>query len=86
MVTMPVTINITIVDEEKFKEHIFEQYGDVDEENIAEYIEEHIKANSTCDSFVVEGADTDGCLVQSCDIDELMEKIEDREDEDYDED
>ena len=70
MTTIPITINITIEDEEKFKREIYEQYGEVNEENIEEFIENHLSAHNTCDDlFVVEGAngDTDGWTVQSCD-------------------
>lgn len=80
MTTIPITINITIEDEEKFKREIYEQYGEVNEENIEEFIENHLSAHNTCDDlFVVEGAngDTDGWTVQSCDCDELFERITD---------
>ena len=80
MTTIPITINITIENEEKFKREIYEQYGEVNEENIEEFIENHLSAHNTCDDlFVVEGAngDTDGWTVQSCDCDELFERITD---------
>lgn len=86
MTTIPVTINITIEDEEKFKQHIFEQYGCIKSEYVEEFIDDHLIAHNDCDDlFRVEGCrgDTDGCIVQDCNIDELMEKIEDDEEDEW---
>lgn len=80
MTTISIIVNVTIPNEEKFKQKIYEQYGEVNEENIEEFIENHLSAHNTCDDlFVVEGAngDTDGWTVQSCDCDELFERITD---------
>lgn len=79
MTDVSIIIKIVIPDEEKFKRKIYEQYGEVNESNIEEFIEDHLTAHNTCDDlFVVEGAngDTDGWIVQGCNLDELMEKIE----------
>lgn len=77
-----VTLNLTIEDIGKFKRELLATYGDkgLDEGDIEEYINDHLVAYNTCnDLFVVEGAngDTDGWTVQSCDCDELFERITD---------
>lgn len=85
MTDVLITIKIVIPDEEKFKREIYEQYGEINEENIEEFIDNHLTAYNDCDGlFLVEGCrgDTDGYIVQDCNIDELMEKIEDEEDDD----
>lgn len=82
MTTVSLIINIEVPDEEKFKREIYEQYGEVNESNVEEFIEDHLTAHNTCDNlFVVEGAngDTDGWIVQECNLDELMNKIGDKE-------
>ena len=81
MTTVSVIINIEVPDEEKFKRKIYEQYGEVDESNVEEFIEDHLTAHNTCDNlFLVEGAngDTDGWIVQECNIDDLMGKLEEK--------
>lgn len=82
MTTISLIINIEVPDEEKFKREIYEQYGEVNESNVEEFIEDHLTAHNTCNNlFVVEGAngDTDGWLVQECNLDELVNKIGDKE-------
>lgn len=82
MTTVSLIINIEVPDEEKFKREIYEQYGEVNESNVEEFIEDHLTAHNTCNNlFVVEGAngDTDGWIVQECNLDELMNKIGDKE-------
>lgn len=82
MTTVSLIINIKVPDEEKFKREIYEQYGEVNESNVEEFIEDHLIAHNTCNNlFVVEGAngDTDGWIVQECNLDELMNKIGDKE-------
>ena len=81
MTTVSVIINIEVPDEEKFKRKIYEQYGEVNESNVEEFIEDHLTAYNTCDNlFLVEGAngDTDGWIVQECNIDDLMGKLEEK--------
>lgn len=78
MTTISVTINITIPDEEKFKKEILKIYGDTEEENIEAFIDDHLSAQNNCDGlFLVEGAngDTDGWIVQRCQLDELIEAM-----------
>ena len=82
MKQIPVTINITIEDEEKFKQRIYEEYGEIDEENTKDFIDEHLVAHNTCDGlFLVEGrnGDTDGWIVQDVDFDDLIRDILDEE-------
>lgn len=82
MTTVSLIINIEVPDEEKFKREIYEQYGEVNESNVEEFIEDHFTAHNTCNNlFIVEGAngDTDGWIVQECNLDELMNKIGDKE-------
>lgn len=84
MTDVSIIIKVVIPDEEKFKRKIYEQYGEVNEENIEEFIEDHLTAHNTCDNlFLVEGAngDTDGWIVQECNLDDLMGKIEDENEE-----
>ena len=81
MTTVSVIINIEVPDEEKFKRKIYEQYGEVNESNVEEFIEDHLTAHNTCDNlFLVEGAngDTDGWIVQECNIDDLIGKLEEK--------
>ena len=41
-----------------------------------EYIDRNIKAENTCnDLFIIEGAETDGWLIQNCDCDKLLKEI-----------
>ena len=78
MTTISVTINITIPDEEKFKKEILKIYGDTEEENIEAFIDDHLSAQNNCDGlFLVEGAngDTDGWIIQKCNLDNLMDKM-----------
>lgn len=82
MTTISLIINIEFPDEEKFKREIYEQYGEVNESNVEEFIENHLTAHNTCNNlFVVEGAngDTDGWIVQECNLNKLMNKIGDKE-------
>ena len=82
MTDISIIVKIVIPDEEKFKREIYEQYGEVNEANVEEFIENHLTAHNTCDNlFLVEGANgvTVGWIVQECNLEGLMNKIGDEE-------
>ena len=81
MTKIKIEINLMVDDEKTLLKRIANEYGcevaDIDEEIISEFINDNIVAKNTCnDLFMIEGADTDGWLVQSCDCKELLESLE----------
>lgn len=78
-VDVSVTIKISIPDTDKLRERIKEEYEEVTDETVLEFIEDNIEAHNTCGGlFLVEGssADTTGCLINEISLDELTEKMD----------
>lgn len=78
-VDVSVTIKISIPDTDKLRERIKEEYEEVTDETVLEFIEYNIEAHNTCGGlFLVEGssADTTGCLINEISLDELTEKMD----------
>ena len=81
MVKIKIEINLMVDEEKALLEKIASEYGcevaDINEEIIKEFTNDNIKAKNTCnDLFMIEGAETDGWLVQFCDCEELLDSIE----------
>lgn len=65
-----ISVNLFVKDKDALKREIADLYEcdveNIDRDYILEYISEHIIAKNTCnDLFVIEGAETDGGLIQS---------------------
>ena len=74
------SINLIVEDPEALVREIANFYEckieDVDTDTMLEYIERNIKAENTCnDLFIIEGAETDGWMIQYCDCDKFLKEI-----------
>ena len=75
-----ISINLIVEDPEALVREIANFYEckieDVDRDTMLEYIDRNIKAENTCkDLFIIEGAETDGWLIQNCDCDKFLKEI-----------
>ena len=75
-----ISINLIVEDPEALVREIANFYEckieDIDGDTMLEYIDRNIKAENTCnDLFIIEGAETDGWLVQNCGCDKFLKEI-----------
>lgn len=82
MSKISILINLIIEDPKALAREIANYYEckveDIDRDIMLEYISRNIKAENTCnDLFIIEGAETDGWLLQYCDCDKFLKEIRD---------
>ena len=79
--TIGISINLIVKNPEALAMEIANycecDVDDINKETMQVFISDHIKAKNMCnDLFIIEGAETDGWLVQSCDCEEFLSKIQ----------
>lgn len=79
--TIGISINLIVESPEAIAREIADycecDVEDINEDTIQVFISDHIRAKNICnDLFVIEGAETDGRLVHSCDCDEFLSEIQ----------